>query len=363
MSMKKDQQDLDDIRVKRKILSWKSALITFAILLVLAAGQAMITNAFPLEYEYAPIGYIFGMIGYWAIVAAVFSIHTETQIRNNYDTPTRKLSSAAQKVAGGDFSVYIEPMHASNEYTHMDVLYQDFNKMVERLGSIEILQSNFIANASHELRTPLAIIQNYAEIMDKQDLSEAVRKEYTATILAATRKLAALLTNILKLNQLESGQMTPEIRTYDLCRQLGDCILRFEEQWDEKDIELEVDIEDRRFISADENLMEIVWTNLISNALKFTDRGGTVKITEHAEDGGVAVCISDTGSGMSKETQERMFERFYQGDTSHYKEGNGLGLSLARQVIIRQGGTLMVDSELGRGSAFTVTLKQNEEAA
>lgn len=225
--------------------------------------------------------------------------------------------------------------------------------MVEELSGLEPLCTDFIANVSHELKTPLAVIQNYATILQKPDLTEEKRIETAKTIFASTRNLSDLVTNILKLNKLENQQIYPERCVFDLGEQLFECLLDFENVWEQKGIESDTDIEEVVLVESDIELLTLVWNNLFSNALKFTETGGKVSLMLRSDGDLAVVRITDTGCGISKEAGEHIFEKFYQGDTSNAIRGNGLGLALVKRVVDITGCDISVESELGIGSTFT----------
>ncbi|PWW33551.1 MULTISPECIES: HAMP domain-containing sensor histidine kinase [Paenibacillus] len=345
-----------DARIKSHLFSWKEFLFTYLLLSILTAGQALIYDAY-LPVEVVPWQYIFGISGYWSIVSLVFCLVTARQRYKTFDKPMRKLSEAAKQVAEGDFSVYLEPIHRADKLNYVDVMFEDFNKMVEELNSIETLKNDFISNVSHEIKTPLSVIHGYATALQQDDLEPDLRKEYTDTIISSTNKLATLVVNILKLNKLENQEILPAAEPYDVCRQLVDCAIYFENAWEEKNIEFVVHIEDRAMIHAEESMLEIVWHNLISNALKFTPSGGTITLKQSSDEDTITVMVSDTGCGMDEETMRHIFDKFYQGDASHHAEGNGLGLALSLRVIELVGGVISVKSEPHKGTTFTVQLQ------
>jgi len=345
-----------DSRIKRTRNPWVSSLLTFIIMIVLSGGQALILAEYMNFDGRMPFGFIFGFIGYWAIASAAFALVTHSQITKRFDIPMRRLSQAARDVAGGDFSVYVKPDNTADKYDYMDVMCEDFNKMVEELGSIETLKNDFIANVSHEIKTPLAIIQNCAALIKGSGQNPEKHDEYADTIISATIRLNSLVTNILKLNKLEHTEIQASKEDYDLCWQLSECALAFEDLWERKNIVFDVDIEDRAIIHADMEMMEIVWHNLLSNALKFTEPGGTVTLRQTSDDDSVTVTVSDTGCGMSEETLRHIYDKFYQGDTSHATEGNGLGLALSLRVLHLADGTITAKSKLGEGSEFSIHL-------
>lgn len=293
---------------------------------------------------------------YWGMVAVVLTLFTRRKIRATYEEPMHKLAEATENVANGDFSVYIPTLHTQNKWDYLDVMIMDFNKMVEELGSIETLKTDFVSNVSHEMKTPIAIIKNYAELLKAEHITEEQRKEYAESIEGAAMKLSNLISNILKLSKLENQRIIPEVEVYDVSRQLCECILQLEDAWDEKEIELETEIEDVALVQGDESLLELVWNNLLSNAIKFTEPGGTITVKQSTDEGLVSIAVSDTGCGMDSDSVKHIFDKFYQGDTSHSKEGNGLGLALVKRVLELLDGEIQVFSEPGKGSTFLVTL-------
>lgn len=293
---------------------------------------------------------------YWGMVAVALTLFTRRKIRAAYEEPMHKLAEATSRVANGDFSVYVPALHTQDKWDYLDVMIMDFNKMVEELGSIETLKTDFVSNVSHEMKTPIAIVKNYAELLKSGHITEEQRKEYAENIEGAAMRLSNLISNILKLNKLENQRIIPEIEAYDVCRQLCDCILQFEEAWDEKEIELETEIDDAAMVEGDESLLELVWNNLLSNAMKFTEPGGTVSVKQTAEESFVKISVSDSGCGMDTDVMNHIFDKFYQGDASHSKEGNGLGLALVKRVLELMDGDIQVFSEPEKGSTFLVTL-------
>ena len=272
------------------------------------------------------------------------------------ERPVKRIIDGAQRVMDGDLSTRIESVRGVEPGFNIIIDY--FNRMVQELSGMETLRTDFIANVSHELKTPLAVIQNYGTMLQQPDLSEEERQEYARTITGASQRLANLITNILKLNKLENQQIYPDKKIYDLSEQLCGCLLAFESAWEDKELEIETEIEDGIQVESDPELLSLVWNNLFSNAIKFTEPGGTVSLTVKSEGKQAVVSISDTGFGISSEVGAHIFEKFYQGDTSHATQGNGLGLALVKRVVDIVGGEIDVSSEVGVGSTFTVKLRR-----
>lgn len=351
----KKRNDKNDRPVKESRFPTSLFAIFFGILLLMSGihiGLIVLVNRMK---WHVVIQCIIPMI-YWGMVAAALTLFTRKKIRAAYEEPMHKLAEATSSVANGDFSVYVPAFHTQDKWDYLDVMIMDFNKMVEELGSIETLKTDFVSNVSHEMKTPIAIVKNYAELLKTGHVTEEQRKEYAESIEGAATRLSNLISNILKLNKLENQKSIWEVEAYDVCRQLCDCILQFEEAWDEREIELETEIEDVAMVEADESLLELVWNNLLSNAIKFSEPGGTVTVRQTSEESFVKISVSDTGCGMAGDIMKHIFDKFYQGDTSHSKEGNGLGLALVKRVLELMDGDIQVFSELGKGSTFLVTL-------
>lgn len=293
---------------------------------------------------------------YWSLVAAGLTLFTRWKIRKVYEEPLHRIADATQKVADGDFSVYVPTVHTGEKYDYLDVMILDFDRMVEELGSVETLKTDFISNVSHEMKTPIAVIKNAAELMHADASDEQECLEYSKTIMDAADRLSNLVTNILKLNKLEHQQINPDIEVYELSAQLSGCILNYEDMWEQKNLNIDVQIDEAVYIQADISLMELVWNNLMSNAVKFTDDGGTVTVSQRKDEQCVYVSFADTGCGMSEDCVKHVFDKFYQGDTSHAKEGNGLGLALAKRVLELMRGSVTVESSVGEGTTFTVMM-------
>ena len=296
---------------------------------------------------------------YWSAVAIGLTLYTRRKIQNTYEVPMQRLAQATQKVAAGDFSVYVAPIHTPDKADYIDRMIVDFNTMVEELGSIETLKTDFFSNVSHEFKTPLAVIQSNAELLQKGLTPTDEHQEQVGNILSATRRLANLIMNMLKLNKLEKQTIRPAAEVYDVCAQLCSVAVQFEDAWERKDIEFDADLEDAAYVRADPGLLELVWTNLLSNAVKFTPQGGSITLRQTRADGKIYVSVTDTGCGMDEKTVKHIYDKFYQGDTSHSTEGNGLGMALVKRILELTGAEIQIDSTPGKGSTFTVVLNES----
>lgn len=356
MTWKRSKPPVDE-RIDVKSTMRTDFIAMFLILLAVNGGYLMIfMSVFGITPTVETLLRI-ETLSYTVFFSAILSLIT-TRIRTTaLNRPMQRLSEAARKVAKGDFSARVEPIRKDGKKDYIEVMFDDFNTMAEELSSIETMKNDFIGNVSHEIKTPIAVIQNYASALKQRGLSEDERGEYAETIVEAAQKLGALVTNILKLNKLENQGIVPESAPFDLSEQLRSSALAFEDLWEKKNIEFTADIEDDVVVRCDENMLEIVWNNLLSNAIKFTPEGGSVSLALKQEEGLAVVMVSDSGCGMDGMTIRHIFDKFYQGDTSHSQDGNGLGLALVNRVIELLNGEIRVKSEPGKGTTFTVLLK------
>ena len=291
------------------------------------------------------------------LITLIFGTIDYVRRRIMVDRPVKIITEATEQIMQGDFSVRIAPMHGAG-MEGFNQIGLAINKMAEELSGTETLRTDFIANVSHELKTPLAVMGNYATMLQRPGITEDEKNEYAKSISEAARKLAQLITNILKLNKLENQQIFPQPKEFDISEQLCECLLVFEDAWEAKNLEIETDIEDDVRIKSDPELLSLVWNNLISNAVKFTPDGGTIGLSLKTEGSSVVVQVRDTGCGMKPEVGQHIFEKFYQGDTSHATQGNGLGLALVKRVVDILSGEIGVQSVYGQGSTFTVKFKR-----
>ena len=292
------------------------------------------------------------------LITVLFGSIDHYRRKTMVERPVKRILEAADKIMQGDFSVRIEKVADFAGETGFNEIIKAINAMTAELQGTETLRTDFIANVSHELKTPLAVMGNYATMLQQPGITDEERREYAKSISESARRLAQLITNILKLNKLENQQIFPKNEEFDLGEQLCACLLQFEDAWEKKELNIETDIEDDVRIRSDSELLSLVWNNLISNAVKFTPQGGTVGVRLKTEGNQVVVSVSDTGCGIKPEVGQHIFEKFYQGDTSHATQGNGLGLALVKRVVDIFSGEIGVQSVYGRGSTFTVKFRR-----
>ena len=269
--------------------------------------------------------------------------------------PIRSLGSAMNRVAGGDFKIRLASRSRSGD---IQQLYRDFNVMVSELEKTEVLQSDFVSNVSHEFKTPINAIEGYTMLLQDTPQATPEQREYVDKILLNTRRLSSLIGDILLLSKVENQTIAREKTEFRLDEQVRQSILSLEPQWSEKETDFDVELEEISY-RGDERLLMHVWNNLIGNAVKFNPPNAAVRLRLVRADGGVVFTVEDEGPGIPPEARKHIFDKFYQGDSSHREEGNGLGLALVKRILNVCGGEIAQENLPGRGCRFTVKLPEN----
>jgi signal transduction histidine kinase len=283
------------------------------------------------------------------IISSVFFISFSAR---KAAAPIVNLSKAAKNIAKGNFSIDISPSTRQDEIGDLE---RDFSLMIQELRSNEIMKKDFITNVSHEFKTPLAIIQGYGKLLADEELTPDERRSYAKKLDRESQRLITLTANILRLSKLESQAITPLVTRFQLDEQIRQAILTMQPTWANRHINFDIDLLPL-FFEGDEELLSQVWLNLVDNAIKFSHDKGKISIQMAADADSVKVEISDCGIGMDETTQARIFEQFYQGETSLSKEGSGLGLPIVKRIVDLHQGKISFESYLGTGSRFTVNL-------
>ena len=345
----------EDIKRNRTMRFWFSSMVwmlfaitgvstasIFMILYGILAFQEIYLNAFLLIAAITLSSMIIG-----ALLAAITSKFFFNRLS--------KISEGMREIARGNFKARVHERDKKDALSEFGELERTFNQMASDLDGIEIFRNDFINNFSHEFKTPIVSLRGFARQLQSGNLTEEQRKEYIDIIVKESERLADMSTNVLLLSKLENQQIVSEKTEYDLDEQIRGCILLLEKGWTDKNIELDIELDCVTYC-FNEEMLSHVWVNLFSNAIKFTHTGGRIGCRLYETESAVVCEISDNGIGMTRETLERIFEKFYQGDTSHSGLGNGVGLNIVHRILTLAGGNIEVDSTFGGGSKFTVYL-------
>ena len=301
------------------------------------------------------IGAVFETITFAAIIGLVLVIVVFKHVIG----PIRKMSDATKKVAKGDFKVQIENKKSRKD--EIGILTENFNMMVRELESNEYLSKEFMSNVSHEFKTPIASIQGFAHLLKEGNISDKEKEEYIDIIIEESERLANLSNNIQHLSKLENKKGLIKKEKVAIDEQIRKCIVILNNKLEEKNIEIGMDEDKDVFLNVNEDMMHQVWINLINNAIKYTDDNGRIDIIIDEFKDRVVVEVKDTGRGIKEENVDKIFEKFYQEDSSHNSEGNGLGLAIVKKIVELHKGTIEVKSKIGEGSSFIVTIPKDED--
>jgi len=294
-----------------------------------------------------PVGWLFAMMSISAILGVSIAwFFSKIALR-----PIRRIIEATHKVAGGDFNVRLD----IDGIYELEELSGSFNKMTHELSAIETLRSDFINSFSHEFKTPIVSIRGFARLLKDESLDKADRQEYLDIIVAESERLSSLSENVLNLANYENLEIIADIAEFRLDEQLRKAVIQMEPKWLHKNIEVDIDT-DEVLYTGSADLIQQVLLNLIDNAIKFTEPGGVIRIRLISSSNGIELHVKDNGIGMDDETLKHIFDKFYQGETSHTGEGNGLGLSIVKRIVELCGGRITVQSEQNEGSEFVIWL-------
>ncbi len=340
--VRKEQRNHLSLRTRLTIF----VTIEMLICVPIAAGiDQLLNNVLALEWR-VPLLLDF------VVVCLLIGVLVTARLSKYFFDPVKKLRNAMGKVADGDFSVRLEEKSSSKEIKE---LYTGFNLMAHELNSTEILQTDFVSNVSHEFKTPISAIEGYSTLLQDADNLDEDQRAYIDKILFNTKRLSSLVGSILLLSKLENQQIPSNQVEYRLDEQIRQSIVALEPAWEQKEIEFDVEL-DRASYLGNEPMMRHVWDNLISNAVKFSPNGGIVKIHLAKKLKKLVFTVEDQGPGLSEDAQKHIFDKFYQGDSSHKQEGNGLGLALVKRILDIEKGQIFAENLPEGGCRFTVTL-------
>ena len=344
------ERGLKTVKAKRKDISHAVGmfLLIFVFLVMFSETTLAIINLF--FWNQQNVGSFVIPI---AIMPALSILITAVlfYLNNQNKKMVDKFMDAFDRVSHGEFGCRLEVPKKGQ----FKPLFENFNKMSKELLSIQTLKDEFIHDFSHEFKTPIASINGFANLLLEGGLTEEEQRQYLKIIADESARLSTLAESTLTLNRLENQQFVGETKPYRLDLQLKDCVIMLQPRWEEKDISLVSSLAQVTY-QGNAPLMQQVWLNLLTNAIKFTSQGGEIEVTLSAEGGFISVSVSDNGIGMTEEVAAHVFDKYYQGDSSHATKGNGLGLAIAKRIVTMCGGGISVSSRPGEGSTFTVKL-------
>lgn len=351
---------------EKRLRSINTYVVLFVFFIMVSAGVICvlifnILDAFGLikHIEVVPMLLPFIMLCASIIIGSILS----AMLSGILLRPLNDLKEGLLKVSKGDFTVRLEE-NGNSELSHIQ---ESFNIMVKELGNTELFRNDFINDFSHEFKTPMVSVYGFAKQLKKGGLTKEQEQEYIDIIINESQRLINMSSNILMLSKLENQEIITDKKDFSLDEELRRCVLQLQGQWGEKNQEVIPDLCEITYYGNSEMLKQ-VWLNVIGNAVKYTPDGGTIEVKldiNPKNEQEVRVRITDNGIGMDKATAERIFEKFYQGDSSHATGGNGLGLAMVKRIVELCGGRIRVKSEPDKGTQFTVYLpieeKNNED--
>lgn len=333
-----------------------SFAILLAALIIVGAAALILVNTGVISIGEGGLLNVNQLIGLMVLVIIVFGIAFSFIFGRLFMKPINTIINMMNRLARGEYRSRIAFNGALAKNQTVCEMTNSINKMAEELENTEMLRSDFINNFSHEFKTPIVSIAGFAKLLKTDDISPEKRREYLDIIEEESRRLAEMATNVLNLTRVENQTILTDISTFNLSEQIRMCVLILENKWSEKKLDLQLGF-DEYFVTGSEELLRQVWLNLLDNAIKFTPFGGTVSVRIGREKDRIIIRVRNTGSTVEEKDRERIFRKFYQCDTSHSTQGNGVGLAVVKRIVDLHSGSVRVDSENDL-TEFTVVLPQ-----
>ena len=342
----------------KKIFKRKSVVspitLTVGLLVVWVTGLVLgnVANVLISRFVIEEEGRNFWIVIVYIVTAIIMGVSLAFLITHLTMKFLSDINDNVNKIAEGDFTARLTPI---TKNPHINSAVYNFNEMVKQLNSVAVLKNDFISSFTHEFNTPVSSIKGFAELLDGADNLTKEQKEYVKIIIDESSSLSVLAENTMKLARLDSQTAVTEKRYFSLDGQLQECILLFDNKLKEKNLEIELNTVGAR-IKNDPYLIKEIWVNLISNAIKYSKKGGKITVTLKKKKDRYLVTVEDNGVGISKQNLKKIFDKFYQAEGHKSRNGLGLGLSIVKRVLELVGGEISVESEEGVGSKFTVTI-------
>ncbi len=347
----KEKDIYQNIQVKRSRLSLRTQLtLTVGVIFAISAVITL-ALAYGLGKLFPVVSKVPEMLQFF-VISFIFQVVFARFFMKIYSDPIQTLRGGMKQVSQGNFDVQLKTKSSSKE---IQELLAGFNMMTQELKSTEILQTDFVSNVSHEFKTPISAIEGYTTLLQGTENIDDIESGYIEKILFNTRRLSSLVSNILLLSKIENQAIQTDRQRYHLDEQIREVLVSMEPAWESKEIEFDVELDGVSYYGQ-ENLMSHVWNNLLGNAIKFSPQGGLIKLRLAQAEQQIIFQIEDRGPGIGEEAQKHIFDKFYQEDTSHKEEGNGLGLSLVKRILSLAGGSITAENVPEGGCRFTVTL-------
>lgn len=343
-----------------KIKSLNITMVLFIFFIMITAGLlTAVCFLFFYAMDFFPLPFLTPILSPFIalLVSSIIGTSLSAVVSDKFLRPLHRIIDATKVIAKGDFSVRVPETESDSDIA---VLMRNFNLMTEELQSIEMFRSDFINDFSHEFKTPIVSIRGFAKQLQNENLSPEKRKEYTDIIISESERLTKMSSNVLLLTKFENLQYVTGQTEYDLDEQIRNCTILLEKQWSKKNINMSLNLSEVRIFNNEEMLSH-VWINLIDNAIKYSHEDGTISMVLYETSESIYFKISDSGEGMDENTMNHVFDKFYQGDRSRATNGNGLGLSIVKRIVNICKGEISVESKLGAGTSFSVTLPKSKE--